>query len=152
MTIVIFFTSFQPYFYFLINLLKSKKMKNNQSLKTWLRIILGVFLIGYALNQFFHFLPTSYGDMPEDAKDFIDATVIYLPILYVFEIILGLLLIFNKWTAFVLLVLFPLSVTFLIFNISNQDLSDAWPALIVAILNFTLLLFEKEKYKPLFSK
>ncbi|CAM3307472.1 DoxX family membrane protein [Aequorivita lipolytica] len=127
-------------------------MKNNQSLKTWLRIILGVFLIGYALNQFFHFLPTSYGDMPEDAKDFIDATVIYLPILYVFEIILGLLLIFNKWTAFVLLVLFPLSVTFLIFNISNQDLSDAWPALIVAILNFTLLLFEKEKYKPLFSK
>jgi putative oxidoreductase len=152
MTIVICFLSFQPYFYFLINLLKSKKMKNNQSLKTWLRIILGVFLIGYALNQFFHFLPTSYGDMPEDAKDFIDATVIYLPILYVFEIILGLLLIFNKWTAFVLLVLFPLSVTFLIFNISNQDLSDAWPALIVAILNFTLLLFEKEKYKPLFSK
>ncbi len=127
-------------------------MKNNQSLKTWLRIILGVFLIGYALNQFFHFLPTSYGDMPEDAKDFIDATVIYLPILYVFEIILGLLLIFNKWTAFILLVLFPLSVTFLIFNISNQDISDAWPALIVAILNFTLLLFEKEKYKPLFSK
>lgn len=152
MTIVICFLSFQPYFYFLINLLKSNKMKNNQSLKTWLRIILGVFLIGYALNQFFHFLPTSYGDMPEDAKDFIDATVIYLPILYVFEIILGLLLIFNKWTAFVLLVLFPLSVTFLIFNISNQDLSDAWPALIVAILNFTLLLFEKEKYKPLFSK
>jgi len=90
--------------------------------------------------------------MPADARDFIDATVIYLPILYVFEIILGLLLIFNKWTAFLLIVLFPLSTAFLIFSISNQDLSDAWPALFVAILNFTLLLFEKEKYQPLFSK
>ncbi len=127
-------------------------MKNNQSLKTWLRIILGVFLIVYALNQFFHFLPTGYGEMPEHAKDFIDSTVIYLPILYAFEIILGLLLIFNKWTPFLLLVLFPLSVAFLIFSISNQDLADAWPALFVAILNFILLLFEKEKYKPLFRK
>jgi hypothetical protein len=127
-------------------------MKNNQSLKTVLRIILGVFLIGYALNQFLHFLPTSYGAMPTDAMDFIDAAVIYLPVLYVFEIILGLFLIFNKWTAFLLLVLFPLSTAFLIFSISNQDIADALPALVVAILNFILLFFEKEKYQPLFSK
>ncbi len=127
-------------------------MKDNPTLKTWLRIILGLFLIVYALNQFLHFLPTSYGKMPEDAKNFIDATVTYLPILYVFEIFLGILLIFNKWTSFLLLVLFPLSVAFLIFSISNQDLAEAWPALFVATLNFILLLFENEKYKPLFSK
>jgi len=127
-------------------------MKNNQSLKTWLRIILGLFLIVYALNQFLHFLPTSYGKMPEDAMDFIYAVIVYLPFLYVFEIILGLLFIFNKWTPFLLLVLFPLSVAFLIFSISNQDFIDALPALVVAFLNFTLILFEKEKYKPLFEK
>jgi len=127
-------------------------MKDNQSLKNWLRIILGAFLIIYALNQFLHFFPTSYGSMPENAKDFIDATVPYLPILYVFEIFLGILFIFNRWTSFLLLVLFPLSVAFLIFSISNQDIADAWPALFVALLNFTLLLFENEKYKPLFSK
>lgn len=127
-------------------------MKDNQSLKTWLRILLGVFLIAYALNQYFHFLPTSYGKMPEDAMMFIDAVVVYLPILYIFEIILGLLLIFNKWTALLLLVLFPLSIAFLIFSISNQDLVDALPAVIVAILNFVLMLFEKEKYEPLFKK
>ncbi len=127
-------------------------MKNNQSLKTWLRVILGLFLIVYALNQFFHFLPTSYGKMPEDAMDFIYSVVVYLPFLYFFEIILGLLLVFNKWTPFLLIVLFPLSVAFLIFSISNQDLIDALPALVVAILNFTLILIEKEKYKPLFEK
>ncbi|MDP2688379.1 MAG: hypothetical protein Q8O62_14260 [Aequorivita sp.] len=127
-------------------------MKDNQSLKTWLRILLGVFLIAYALNQYFHILPTSYGKMPEDAMLFIDAVVVYLPILYIFEIILGLLLIFNKWTAFLLIVLFPLSIAFLIFSISNQDLADALPAVIVAILNFVLMLFEREKYEPLFRK
>ncbi len=126
-------------------------MKNNQLIKTWLRILLGLFLIVYALNQYFHFMPTSYGVMPDNTRDFIDAIVIYLPILYFFEVVLGLLFVFNKWTPFLLLVLFPLSVAFLIFSISNQDLSDAWPALLVAILNFTLVLFEKEKYKPLFK-
>ncbi len=127
-------------------------MKNNQSLKTWLRVILGLFLILYSLNQFFHFLPTSYGKMPEDALDFINAVVVYLPLLYFFEIILGLLFTVNKWTPFLLIVLFPLSVAFLIFSISNQDFFDALPALVVALLNFTLILFEKEKYKPLFQK
>ena len=151
MTIIIYFLSFQAYFYFLINPLKFRKMKNNQSLKTWLRVILGLFLILYSLNQFFHFLPLNYGKMPEDAIDFIYAVIVYLPFLYFFEIILGLLLVFNKWTPFLLIVLFPLTVAFLIFSISNQDLLDALPALVVAFLNFTLLLFEKEKYKPLFT-
>ncbi|MBK5213684.1 MAG: DoxX protein [Flavobacteriaceae bacterium] len=127
-------------------------MKNNQLLKTWLRIILGLFLIVYALNQYFHFLPTSYGEMPDSTMDFLDAVVVYLPFLYFFEIILGLFLVFNKWTPFLLLVLFPLSVAFLIFSISNQDFLDALPAFVVALLNFVLLLFEKEKYKPLFQK
>ncbi|MCZ4318831.1 hypothetical protein O4H26_07505 [Aequorivita viscosa] len=127
-------------------------MKSNQSLKTGLRIFLGLFLILYSLNQFFRFLPTSYGKMPEDAMDFIYAVVVYLPILYFFEIILGLLLILNKWTPFLLIVLFPLSVAFLIFSISNQDFIDAIPALVVALLNFSLILFFKEKYKPLFTK
>jgi hypothetical protein len=90
--------------------------------------------------------------MPENAMEFLDAVLIYLPMLYIFEIILGLLLVFNKWTSFLLIVLFPLSIAFLIFSISNQDFIDAIPALVVALLNFSLILFYKEKYKPLFTK
>lgn len=117
----------------------------------WFRIALGIFLILYALNKFFNFIPTGYGQMPKDAQDFLDSTLVYLPFLYIFEIIIGLLLIFNKWSAFLYIVLFPLTISFLIFSISNNDLNDMWPALIVAILNVLLLFTEKDKYKPMFN-
>jgi putative oxidoreductase len=121
------------------------------SVSKWLRILLGLFLIVYALNQFLHFIPAGYTEMPDSARDFLDAVVMYLPLLYVFEIITGLFLVFNKWSAFILVVLFPLSVSFLIFTFANQDLSETWPALIVAALNIVLLIDSREKYKPLFE-
>ncbi len=117
-----------------------------------LRILLGIFLIGYALNQFLHVIPSGYGEMPEDARSFIDAVAIYLPFLYGFEILIGILLIINKWTPFILIVLFPLSISFLIFTYTNKDLSETWPALIVAVINVLLLYHYQEKYKPLFDK
>tara|TARA_R110002049_G_scaffold41385_3_gene124665 strand:+ start:3643 stop:4023 length:381 start_codon:yes stop_codon:yes gene_type:complete len=115
------------------------------------RIILGVFLILYALNQFLHIVPFTYGEMPENTRDFIDAVAAYLPYLYILEILIGLLLTINKWTPFILIVLFPLTISFLIFNISNNDFSKIWTSLLVAFLNIVLLIQYKEKYKPLFS-
>ena len=126
-------------------------MKKNTRSYGLLRIILGLFLIIYALNHFVHFLPTSYGEMPANSMDFIDSVAIYLPALYIFEILIGLLLIFNKWVPFLLIVLFPLSIAFLIFVLSNGDLKVMWPAFIVAFLNVILLVSLKEKYKPLFK-
>lgn len=126
-------------------------MKNKISIVKWARIYLGLFLIIYALNQFFHFIPSTYGDMPETAREFIDSAVIYLPYLYVLEIIIGLFLIFNKWSAFIYIVLFPLTIAFLIFTFTNKDFADMWPALMVAMLNVYLLFSAKEKYKPLFN-
>ncbi|WP_100614333.1 hypothetical protein [Confluentibacter citreus] len=123
----------------------------NSNVFKWARIVLGLFLIVYALNQFLHFLPTSYGQMPEDSMYFIDAVAIYLPYLYIFEIIIGLLLVINKWTPFIVIVLFPLSVSFLIFNMTNNDISKFWPAIVVAFLNIFLLINNSKKYKPLFS-
>lgn len=117
----------------------------------YLRIFLGVFIIGYALNQFFHFFPAGYGEMPDGARDFIDATVAFLPLLYIFEIIIGLFLIFNKWTRFILIVLFPLSVSFLIFSFANAEFLETWPAFLVAGLNIILLVNERQKYMLLFD-
>lgn len=126
-------------------------MKTDIKNVQWFRIILGLFLIVYALNKFFHFIPSSYGQMPEHAKDFLDSTVIFLPYLYIVEIIIGLLLILNKWSALLYIVLFPLTISFLIFSFTNKDFSDMWPALIVAVLNIILLFSVKEKYKPLIT-
>jgi len=126
-------------------------MKTEANFSKWARVLLGLFLIIYALNQFLHFLPTSYGVMPENTREFIDATAVYLPYLYIFEIIIGLFLIINKWTPFITIVLFPLSVAFLIFNFSNNDFNKTWLALIVAILNIILIIYYKKKYEPLFS-
>jgi putative oxidoreductase len=125
-------------------------MKANTIFST-LRITLGLFLIIYALNQFLHFLPTSYGAMPENTRSFIDSVAAYLPYLYLFEILIGLLLILNKWTPFIIIVLFPLTISFLIFNLSDNDFSKIWASLIVAFLNIALFFNYKEKYKPLFS-
>ncbi len=124
-------------------------MKSN--VYKWARIVLGLFLIIYALNQFLHFLPTSYGQMPEDSRYFIDAIAMYLPYLYVFEMVIGLLLVINKWTPFIVIVLFPLTISFLIFNMTNNDISKFWPAVVVAFLNIILLINNSKKYKPLFS-
>ena len=116
-----------------------------------LRIVLGLFLITYALNKFFQFLPAGYGEMPEPTQDFLDAVAAYLPALYIFEIVLGLFLLINKWIPAVLLVLFPLTVSFMIFSMANGDLMLAWPAILVAVVNVVLMWDRRDRYKPLFA-
>ena len=127
-----------------------------------LNIVLGLFLIFYAANQFLHILPTSYGDMPEFTQSYLDATAPFLPALYVFEIIIGLMLVINRWRPFILLVLAPLTINFLIFNITNlildystnaltENLGRIWPAALVAILNIILIFHYQDRYKPLFK-
>lgn len=126
-------------------------MEKSRPVFKFLRILLGLFLIAYALNKFLHIVPSSYGAMQPLAQDFIDSVAIYLPALYIFEIIIGLFLIFNKWKTFIYIVLFPLSVAFLMFSFINNDLSEMWPAILVAAINIILLLSRKEKYKVLFD-
>lgn len=126
-------------------------MNMNSKLRMILRTALGLFLILYALNKFLHIVPEGFGEMNENARDFIDGVAVYLPFLYIFEIIIALFLLLNKWTAFILIVLFPLSLSFLIFSFSNGDIVELIPAIIVALLNIILLVGHKEKYKYLFE-
>ena len=121
----------------------------NKMTSNWLRIILGLFIMIYGLNQFLHIFPTSYGRMPEEAREFLDSIVNYLPFLYIFEILIGILLIFNKWTSLVLIVLFPLTIAFVMFVITNKDMSEMWQAGIAALLNILLIYDRREKYLPL---
>ncbi len=134
----------------------------NAKTTTLLNIVLGLFLILYAANQFLHVLPTSYGNMPEFTQSYLDAVASFLPALYIFEIIIGLLLVLNKWRPLILIILAPLTINFLIFNFTNlildfpndslaANLGKIWPAALVAILNVILLYQYQDKYKPLFT-
>jgi putative oxidoreductase len=113
-------------------------------------IILGAFLIIYAANQFIHFFPTSYGQMPDFAKNYLDAVVSFLPALYIFEILVGIFLLLNIWIPFIAIMLTPLSVSFLIFNFTNGDW-NMLTAAFVAVLNLILIYQYWEKYRPLFK-
>ncbi len=113
-------------------------------------IILGAFLIIYAVNQFLHFFPTSYGEMPDFARQYLDAIASFLPALYIFEILVGIFLVFNIWIPFIAIVLAPLSVNFLIFNFANGGW-NILTAAFVAVLNLILIYQYWGKYKPLFK-
>ena len=89
--------------------------------------------------------------MPQDTRVFLDAVVNYLPFLYVFEIVIGILLVFDKWSSLLLIMLFPLSVSFAIFIIANKNLEMGWQALIVILLNVILLIDRRAVYKPMLN-
>ena len=86
-------------------------------------------------------------------KNFTDFIRVLLGLFLIFylEIIIGLFLIFKKWFGFILIVLFPLSVAFLIFNFSNVELNFLWTALLVATLNIILIILEKDRFTSLFK-
>ena len=50
-------------------------MEKSRPAFKFLRILLGLFLIAYALNKFLDIIPNSYGQMPEAAESFLDAVV-----------------------------------------------------------------------------
>lgn len=124
-------------------------MKNSKFTRI-VSIVLGAYLILYAVNQFLHFMPSGYGKMPDFTRDYLDAMLPFLPALYIFEIILGIAFISNKWVPFLIIVLAPLSVNFLIFNLANGGWNII-SAAFVAVLNLVLIYQYWDRYKPLFK-
>ncbi|MDD2986004.1 DoxX family membrane protein [Flavobacterium sp.] len=116
-----------------------------------MRILLGIILLVFGLNKFVQFIPSS--ELPENATAFITslATTGYvLPVVGVLEILIGLLLLTNKWVPFALVVLVPISVNILLFHLF-LDIPGISGALLVTVLNGILMYKLWPKYKPLFN-
>ena len=123
----------------------------NSTFTKILRLILGLGLLVYGLNKFIHFMPIP--DLPEDAANFmssLNATGYVLPIVGGLEVLIGLLLIFNKWTPFALLLLAPISVNIILFHLF-LDLPDILSALIIFGLNVLLIYKHWKAYRSLFQ-
>ncbi|WP_410006712.1 DoxX family membrane protein [Aequorivita nionensis] len=124
----------------------------NSTFTKILRIILGLGLIFFGLSKLIHFsfMPTHI--YTGDAAIFIDSlsnTGYILKVVGFFELVIGLLLLFNKWVPFALLLLAPITLNILLFHLFMDT-----PGLIIAVvilsLNAILIYKHWKVYRPLF--
>jgi uncharacterized membrane protein YphA (DoxX/SURF4 family) len=123
----------------------------NSTFTKILRIVLGVGLVVFGLNKFFGFIPAP--SFPEDAAQFIAslrATGYVLYVVGVLETFVGVLLLFNKWVPFALILLAPIALNILLFHLF-LDLPDIAVALIIATINSILIYKYWRLYRPLFQ-
>lgn len=114
------------------------------------RILLGLILIVFGVNKMYSFIPLP--QPPQAAGDFMSSladTGYILTVVAIFEILIGLMLIFRIWVPFALLLLVPISVNILLFHLF-LDIPAIGTALLVVVLNAILLYKYRVKYKPLF--
>lgn len=122
----------------------------NSKFTTIIRILLGLILIAFGFNKIYVFIPLP--DPPRMASDLMASmadTGYILTLVAIFEIIIGLLLIFRLWVPFVLLILTPLSLNILLFHLFLH-VPYIGTAILVVALNGILLYKYRHKYKPLF--
>jgi len=114
------------------------------------RIALGIILVVFGANKIYSFIPLP--QPPPEAASFLNSladTGYILLLVAVFEIIIGLMLLFKIWAPFVLLLLVPLSLNILLFHLF-LDIPAIGAALLVVVLNGILLYKNRHKYRPLF--
>lgn len=111
-----------------------------------IRIVLGLILLLSGLNKLFEFIPTPAGNLIESfgKVDYI------FPMVAILEIIIAALLLANKWVAFALVLLVPLSLNILLFHI-YLNFDGIIPAIVVAVLNGILIYKQRRQYAPLFN-
>jgi uncharacterized membrane protein YphA (DoxX/SURF4 family) len=123
----------------------------NSQFTKLMRILLGAILVVFGLNKFLTFIPAP--ELPENADHFINSlasTGYVLQVVGVIEILIGLLLLLNKWVAFALVVLVPISANILLFHLF-LDIPGISGALLVTVLNGILMYKLWPKYRPLFN-
>lgn len=122
----------------------------NSTFTKIIRFLLAILLILIGANKFFHFIPAP--DLPEEASQLMSslkAAGYILPALGIVEICIGLMLLLNKWVAFAVLALIPVSVNVLLYHLF-LDIPHIGVAALVAIINCIMFYKLWPKYRPLF--
>jgi uncharacterized membrane protein YphA (DoxX/SURF4 family) len=115
------------------------------------RLLLGLIFFVFGLNGFLNFLPTP--PMPEAAGAFagaLAATGYMFPLIKGLEVIVGLLLLSNKFVPLALIVLAPITVNIVLFHVVLAPAGLALPVIIVLIHAYLAYTY-KSVFKPLFS-
>lgn len=113
-----------------------------------LRILLALILLIFGSNKFLGFIPME----APPAGSFMDALIqtgYMMPLLGFSEVVIGFLLLINKWKGLALVWLAPISVNIILFHLAF-DISSIGPGALVAILNVFLIYINWKNFKTLF--
>ncbi len=120
-----------------------------KTVKTIIRILLGVMMLVFGLNKFLHFIPMP--PHPEAAGEFMGALAksgYIFPIVAIVEIGTGILLLINKYKALALVVLFPIMLNAFLFHLF-LDLPGIGGAALAIIMNVFLMFTSKNSYSEM---
>lgn len=115
------------------------------------QVLLGLMMIIFGLNKFIGFMPMP--EAAEPAATFMGALIAtgyIMPIVALVEIITGLLILFNKYQAISLVILFPVMLNAFLFHLF-LDLSGIGGALMAMAMIIFLLFAQKDKFTQLFK-
>ncbi|EAR02145.1 DoxX family membrane protein [Maribacter sp. HTCC2170] len=117
-----------------------------------LRILLGLFVLVFGLDKFFHFVPMDHSGMSEAAMGYMGGLANAKTTILVgaVEVLAGLALLFNKYGALMAIILMSVSINAFLFH-ATLDPSNIMGAAILIILNIVVLFGYKDKYKSLLN-
>lgn len=126
----------------------------NKIAYTIVRIILGLAFIFYGATKFY---PLSGMPIPpQPAMAFLGAmmaTGYFIPFVGICELLVGILLVFNLWVPFAMMVLSPLMINIILFNIFlAPGLVGAIMLLVLVVLQAYIMYCTWSAYKPLFTR
>jgi uncharacterized membrane protein YphA (DoxX/SURF4 family) len=116
-----------------------------------LRIFLGLFVLVFGLNKFFHFMPGPQ-NLSADAQTYFGALMSAktLMLVGIVEVVAGLALIFNKFGALMAIILMSVAVNAVLFHVV-LDMGNIVPAIALLVLNILVLYGYKDKYTALLN-
>ena len=128
------------------NIFKLQAMKNK--LFTIIRYILGIFLLFFGFDHFFNYIP--FPEMAPEANAYFANLLStgVMQLVGVVEIVSALAFIFNKYGALMSIILMSVSINAVLFHIA-LDPQKIYVALILLILNLSMLYFYKNQYSQL---
>lgn len=112
------------------------------------QIVLALILLIFGSNKFLGFIPMEEPPI----GSFMDALIqtgYMMPLIGLSEVIIGFLLLINKWKGLALVWLAPISINIILFHLAF-DISTIGPGALVLILNIFLIYINWKKFKTLF--
>jgi putative oxidoreductase len=110
-----------------------------------IRILLGVALVVFGLNGFLQFMPMDLGAPLVAAIGSMGGVFLVVKAL---EIVIGVFLLANRFSALALVALLPITINFVLFHLF-LDIANIVPGLVLLIFNVVLMFNHKKAYKLL---